>query len=298
MNLGENRNPQGSVKRLTNNMECLLAIADSLNATGQALEMLNLVISNPRTTIPEIATILRRDVVLSARIIRMSNSAFLVRTSNVCKTIEEALKRVGIREIARLIASATMQGIAPLKLRAYGITGDQYNKSVRFTASASQFIASEVKMDPNVAYLSGLMRPLGILVLNKWAEQQFPHVDTLEWGSAVSLLQWERNTFGLNHIEVSSFITRNWGFPAAVSDSIEKSTDQLSSINDSPMSFILQTAETLAESNRATFHNQQNGAMLRKDRLTALGIKSVQLIEISRGALQQSRDFQPNWCHD
>ena len=283
--------PHGSVKRLTNNQQCLLAITDTLSASGQVLGLLNMAISNPRTTIPEIATILRRDVMLSARIIRIANSAFFVRATNACKTIEDALQRVGMREIARLIATATMQGMAPPKLRAYGITGDQFNKSVLFSASASQLIAAEVRMDPNVAYLSGLMRPLGILVLNKWAEQQFSHVDTLEWGTADSLLQWEHNTFGLNHIEVSSFITRKWGFPSSVSDSIERSTDQLACVNESPMSLILQTAETLAESNRATFHAHQGGAMLRKDRLDALGIKSVQLIEISRGALQQSRNF-------
>jgi HD-like signal output (HDOD) protein len=290
MHLQAPSNSRSGINRLTNDQQCLLSITDSLNSSGQILALLNLAISNPRTTIAEIATILRRDVMLSARIIRISNSAFFVRTSNVCKTIEDALQRVGMREIARLIATATMQGMAPPLLRAYGITGEQYNKSVLFTASASQLIANEVKLDPNVAYLSGLMRPLGILVLNKWAEQQFAHVDKLEWGDADSLLQWERNTFGLNHIEVSSFITRKWGFPAAISDSIEKSTDQLVSINEAPMSLILQTAETLAESNRATFHAQQAGAMLRKDRLDALGIKSVQLIEISRSALQQSRN--------
>lgn len=291
MTLSEPSKPTGSVKRLTNAHDCLLAITESLNASGQILGLLNMAISNPRTTIPEIATILRRDVMLSARIIRISNSAFFVRTANVCKTIEDALQRVGMREIARLIATATMQGMAPPKLRAYGITGEQYSKSVLFSASASQLIASEVKMDANLAYLSGLMRPLGILVLNKWAEQQFPNVDQLEWGGAESLLQWESNTFGLNHIEVSCFVTRKWGFPASVSDSIEKSTDQLACVNESPMSLILQTAETLAESNRATFHALQGGAVLRKDRLDALGIKSVQLIEISRGALSQSRSM-------
>ena len=290
MNLQEPSNPHGDVKRLTNDRECLLPLMDSLNASGQILGLLNMAISNPHTTIADIATILRRDVMLSARIIRISNSAFLVRTSNVCKTIEDALQRVGMREIARLIATATMQGMAPPKLRAYGITGDQFYKRVLFTASASQLIATEVKLDPNVAYLAGLMRPLGILVLNKWAEQQFPHVDKLLWGDAGSLLEWEFNTFGVNHIEVSSFITRKWGFPASVSDSIEKSTDQLACINEAPMSLILQTAETLAESNRATFHALQAGAILRKNRLDALGIKSVQLIEISRSALKQSRE--------
>jgi HD-like signal output (HDOD) protein len=291
MNLQESISPTGGAPRLTADAQCLLSITDSLKSSGQILGLLNLAISNPRTTIPEIATILRRDVMLSARIIRIANSAFFVRTANGCKTIEDALQRVGMREIARLVATATMQGMAPRTLRAYGITGEQYNQGVLFTAAASQLIATEVKLDSNVAYLAGLMRPLGILVLNKWAEQQLSQVDTLAWGGAGSLLQWERNTFGLNHIEVSSFITRKWGFPAAVSESIEKSCDQLASINDSPMSLILQTAETLAESNRATFHAHQSGATLRKDRLDALGIKSAQLIQISRGALQQSRDF-------
>ena len=291
MNLGATLNPVGGVNRLTNHRECLFAITESLNASGQILGMLNLAIRNPRTPIPEIANILSRDVMLSERLIRLANSTFFVRTSNVCKTVEDALQRVGMREIARLIATASMQGMAPPMLRAYGITGDQYNKSVLFTASASQLIAQEVKMDPNVAYLSGLMRPLGILVLNKWAEKQLPYVDNLEWGDSGSLLQWEKKSFGLNHIEVSGFITRKWGFPAAVSDSIEKSTDQLACINEEPMSLILQTAETLAESNRATFHAQQNDTMLRQDRLDALGIKSGKLIGISRDALQQSLDF-------
>ncbi len=54
------------------------------------------------------------------------------------------------------------------------------------------------------------------------------------------------------------------------------------------MSLILQTAETLAESNRATFHSQQTDSMLRQDRLDALGIKSGKLIGISRDAQEQS----------
>jgi hypothetical protein len=68
MTLSETSLPHGSVKRLTNDQQCLLTITDSLNASGQILGLLNLAISNPRTTIAEIATILRRDVMLSAHV--------------------------------------------------------------------------------------------------------------------------------------------------------------------------------------------------------------------------------------
>lgn len=290
MHSTESPHSHGPAKRLTNDRDCLLAITDSLNASGQILGLLNAAISNPRTSIADIATILRRDVMLSARIIRIANSAFFFRTSQACKTIEDALHRVGMREIARLVSTATMQGLAPTTLRAYGISGEQFNKSALFQAAASQFIANEVKMDQNVAYLSGLMRPLGILVLNKWAEQQIPNVDQLSWNDSSSLLSWEQHHFGVNHIEVSSFITRKWGFPAAISDCIEKSTDQLACVNEAPLSLILQTAESLAQTNRATFHAKQNDSILHKDRLNALGIKSIQLQEITRGALNQARN--------
>jgi len=251
--------------------------------------LLNVAISNPQITIHEVGQILRLDVVLSARIIRIANTAFYFKTTRSCNTIEEALQRVGLREISRLIATATMQGRAPANLRAYRITGEQFNKSVRFNALVCQLIAAEAKLDANLAYLSGLMRPLGILVLNQWSAQHYTDVDKLAWDNVGSLLKWEESTFGLNHLAVSGFITREWGLPASVSDSLEKTTAPFSAMKDFPLSLVLQTAEALAEINRTTFQDRPNATSLNKDSLDALGIKPIKLIEISREALRQSQ---------
>jgi HD-like signal output (HDOD) protein len=281
----------GGVPLFKHTYEGLLSLTDSLNASGQILGLLNVAIRNPLITIPEVGQILRLDVVLSARIIRIANTAFYFKTTRICNTIEEALQRVGLREIARLIGTATQQGRAPDQLHAYGITGEQFNKNVRFNATACQLIATEVKWDANLAYLAGLMRPLGILVLNQWSAQHYPDVDQLAWGNVGSLLHWEKATFGLNHLDVSGFITREWGLPASVSDTLEKSTAPFACTKDCPLSLIVQTAEALAASNRATFHTHHNASALNKDNLDALGIKPIKLIEISREALRQSQKF-------
>jgi HD-like signal output (HDOD) protein len=280
--------------KLTNNHNCLISITESLNACGQILCLLNLTIRNPSATIAEIATILRKDVVLSARIIKMANSAFFFKNAHPCKTIEDALFRVGLREISRLVTTATMQGIAPKELKAYGISGQEFNKNVIFNATASQLIAKEIKTDPNIAYLSGLMRPLGILILNKWAETHVKQVEEIPWGTATTLLDWETNNFGLNHIEVSSFVTRKWGFPEEISHSIENSTNFLTNVNSSPLTIILKTAEALAENNRATFHSKQTGNSLNTEHLKTLGIKSIQLLEITRIAINESKEKTRN----
>ena len=277
------------VPHLTHTYKGLLSLTDSLNASGQLLALLNVAISNPLITIPEVGQILRLDLVLTARIIRIANTAFFFKTTRSCNTIEEALQRVGLREITRLIATATQQGSAPAHLRAYGITNEQFNKSVRFNAIACQLIASEAKLDTNLAYLSGLMRPLGILVLNQWSAQHYKGVDLRAWRNAGSLLKWEEATFGINHLTVSGFITREWGLPSAVSDSLEKTAAPFASMKDSPLALVLQTAEALAEINRFTFQDHPNGSALNKDSLNALGIKPVKLIEISRETLRQSQ---------
>ena len=281
----------GGVPHLRHTYEGLLSLTDSLNASGQLLGLLNVAISNPQITIHEVGQILRLDVVLTARLIRIANTAFYFKTTRSCNTIEEALQRVGLREVARLIATATMQGRAPVQLRAYGITSEQFNKSVRFNAVACQLIATEAKLDANLAYLSGLMRPLGILALNQWSAQNFNGVDKSAWRNAGSLLQWEEATFGMNHLAASGFITREWGLPPSVSDTLEKTAAPFASIKDSPLALVLQTAEALAEINRFTFQDHPSGSALNKDCLNALGIKSVKLIEISREALRLSQRF-------
>jgi len=279
----------GVVPLLTTTYEGLLSLTDSLNASGQILGLLTKAMRNPRITIPEVGQILRLDVVLSARIIRIANTAFFFKTTRTCHTIEEALTRVGLREIARLVATSNMQGRAPDHLQTYGLSGEQFNKSVRFTAAACQLIAAEIQMNANLAYLAGLIRPLGILVLNQWSSQHAPVIAKPAWSKAGDLLKWEQATFGLNHLNVSSFITREWGLPKVVGESIEKSACPSHSLNNCPMTLILQTADALARSNRVALFGHQDGSALDKERLDALGIKTVKLIEISREAFRKSQ---------
>jgi HD-like signal output (HDOD) protein len=118
MNLGASPNPQSGTKRLVNDAGCVLAITEALNGSGEILRMLKNAIRNPRTTIPEVADILSSDRVLSTQIVTFANTVFPIRTSNLCKTIEEALRLVGLREITRLIATATTEDVIESNLRA------------------------------------------------------------------------------------------------------------------------------------------------------------------------------------
>jgi HD-like signal output (HDOD) protein len=280
---------ESGVPRLTHRYEGLMCLADSLNVSAQVLDLLNTAIRNPHVSILEVGQILRFDVVLSARIIRIANTSYFLKASRICHTIEDALRRVGLREVARLIATSNMQRRAPEHLSAYGISDEQFNKSVRFNAIACQLIATEIKLDASLAYLLGLMRPLGILVLSKWAALHQAELTRLSADTSDLLLHWEESRFGLNHLDVACFITRQWGLPTSVSDALAMATAPLELMRDCPLSLILQTADALAASNRAVFHGKKNGLKLSKSSLHALGVRPSKLIEISRESLRQSQ---------
>jgi HD-like signal output (HDOD) protein len=199
----------------------VLASAETIKASGQILARLNQALQNPVTVLSDIGQILRCDVALSARVVRIANGAFFFASKSPVKSIEEALQRVGLREVARLVATATMQGMAGKNLRAYGISGPSFLRASIFSASASQALAREMHLDEGAAYLAGLIRPIGILALNHWAEQTLPSPDLLPWDDEQDLMAWEQRHFGLPHVEASAYIARKWSFAPAICGAIE-----------------------------------------------------------------------------
>jgi HD-like signal output (HDOD) protein len=77
--------------------------------------------------------------------------------------------------------------------------------------------SNECPVDPEEAFLSGLILEVGILLLYqsaKEAEKSFPGLRL----PTEELLLWEEKTAGLHHREVGSYAMRQWGFPEPMLD--------------------------------------------------------------------------------
>ena len=117
MNTGASFDTNAKVIRPTPDRDCIFAITETLKTSELIFGLLNQAIINPRTTIHEVAMILHGDAVLWALIIRLANSTFVFNTRKLCDTVEDALLLVGLREIARLVTTATFQNRAATNLR-------------------------------------------------------------------------------------------------------------------------------------------------------------------------------------
>ncbi|CAM2902975.1 HDOD domain-containing protein [Rariglobus hedericola] len=271
-------------------LSMLVQLADSMSVSAQVLARMNQLMLSPMSTLVDIAQVLRTDPSLAARVVRIANSAFFA-TKTRASSLEEALQRVGLREVYRIVGTAALGRLTPVNLRAYGISGDTFLKAALFSATSSQLLAVRAGMDGSSAYLAGLMRPLGVLVLNHYGETHFNHVDELACDAAPSLESWERDHFGFNHSEVSAQIIDHWGF----SEHLVHSVGAYSRRDDAdPLSIVLHAAGALAVSSHATLHPRDHDIGLERNWLAKVGIPSSALPEISLKALRAARSIGAN----
>jgi HD-like signal output (HDOD) protein len=182
-----------------------------------------------------------------------------------------------------------MGNFTPPQLRAYGISGPAFLKASLFSAVSSQLLAERAGLDAASAYLAGLMRPIGVLVLNCFGEKTFGNVDHLSFEEEQKLEAWERQHFGMSHSEVSACVLQNWGFPETVTRSV---SDYSNPANGDPLSLILKASGALAVTSRATLHARDFDHSLSRDHLVQLGIPVSALPEIGLKALRASRSIE------
>src|SRR3954469_18290936 len=120
--------------------EKLLQVARSLPADLSVLSALGEMLQDINSELDEIAALLRRDVALAARIVRISNSPMFGGGGQIA-SIEEAVNRVGFGEILKLVGTATAARFSERALEHYDISAVKLRDNMLYTAFACEALA-------------------------------------------------------------------------------------------------------------------------------------------------------------
>src|SRR5207249_8640140 len=120
-------------------------------------------VQDVNSDLDQVALLLRRDVALGAKIVRISNSMVFGGGAKIA-SIEAAVNRVGFSEILKLVGTATAARFNDSALLYYDIGGQDLRSNMLYVALAAEALAGAARIDSRMAYMAGLMRPLGCLV--------------------------------------------------------------------------------------------------------------------------------------
>ncbi len=189
--------------------EHILRIAQKLPAAPQIFSRLSLLLNDVNADLDKIVNLISIDTGLTSRVLRVSNSV-LFRGALPVTSLDEAINRVGFREIHRMVGMAMTEQLFQNGLPAYRMNSKQVWENSVATALAMESIAHAAGHDTQSAFTLGILRQVGKLVLGRILEKEQPGATCPE---DIDVLSWERARLNITNHEASSYILESWKLP-------------------------------------------------------------------------------------
>ena len=223
--------------------ETLLHVVKALPAAPRIMSQLGQLLLDPNSEMDEVTELLRRDTALTARIIRISNSAFY-NAGQPYGTLDEALARVGYMEVYRLTGLAAVSQMADQDLALYGISGAQLRENSLLTALVMEALAGMAGIDTRVAYTAGLLRSVGKIALDR-VTRNGSYSGRYVGREHGRLGDWENQFIGMTNCEAAAVIMKEWRFPLTTISGIRD--HYLTGTGAPPLALLLNLASGAAE---------------------------------------------------
>lgn len=166
-----------------------------------------------------VATLVGRDVGISAAILKSLNSPLFALRSKV-NGIPHAIQLLGLRNVRSVVS-----GLALRQSLGGGASFERFWDSAEKVATINAYLCSVLPRAPREeAYMFGLFRDCGIPLLM----QRFPdYKETLKIAGAEGrpLAEVEEDRHGTSHTVVGFMVGRTWGLPETVCDAISHHHD-------------------------------------------------------------------------
>jgi HD-like signal output (HDOD) protein len=263
--------------------EKLLQVARTLPADLHVLSKLGEMLQDINSELDQIAALLRRDVALAARIVRISNSPMFGGGGQIAST-EDAVNRVGFSEILKLVGTATAARLTERTLEHYGIAAQKLRDNMLYVAFAAEALARFAGADTRVAYTAGLLRPLGFMVLDRAGRGHVHWTQRFESSRWPSYSAWEGSIFGVDNCDVAALILEEWRFPRELSVALR--THYLTRLGDDAdqLACLLNVAGGLSEQAGHAFPGETKWWPINADKLRHANVSVDDLIPAAETA--------------
>ena len=201
-------------------IERVLAIPNLPTMPAVAVRVLELT-SSRDASVREIASVIENDPALASKVLRTVNSSFFG-LSRRCGSIQQALVFLGLHSLKALVLGFTL-------LRSSTTNGEEevgfdflsyWRRSIYSAAAAREIAQRHRRCDPDEAFLTALVRDIGMIALWRAFGDRYLQVIDLSKGDHDKLCAIEQRTLDTDHAEISAELTARWRFPIAFAQAI------------------------------------------------------------------------------
>jgi HD-like signal output (HDOD) protein len=197
-------------------------------------------------SIAQVRDLIRSDPALSAQLLRLANSAQFGLPRGV-STLDEAIAMVGMDRVRTLALGACMSGAFPVVA---GLNKATFWQTSMACAGYSQWLADKLEINGQVAWLTGMMLRLGVLLIVQAEPKTLQEIEKLP---CIPGVRWQREKklIGFTEGQITGELARRWNFPMQMVQALQRSADPLNEQAFSRLGAVLHLAGLLAETANA-----------------------------------------------
>jgi len=178
-------------------------------------------LQDPEIGLDEIGDIVAKDLAMTAKILKLVNSAFFGLGRQISSPAE-AVSYLGVETIKSLVLSIhAFSQFSSARLGSFSI--DSLWVHSQQTAGLAKEIARMEDSDNRLvddSFVAGLLHDTGKLILASNFPEPYDRVLQAGMSGTAALLAAEENHFGANHAEVGGYLLGLWGLPVPVVEAI------------------------------------------------------------------------------
>jgi putative nucleotidyltransferase with HDIG domain len=169
---------------------------------------------NDKVSAQEMARVVSADQVLSAKVLRLVNSAFYGFPGRV-STVSNALILLGVNVVKSLAITSSIFDI--MEKNVVGLW--EHSMGVAVAAST---ISRRLKLpDPEEISTAALLHDIGKVIIKIKLEKDFDQLTSLMAEKRMTLLEAERELLDTDHAEIGAWLARSWLLPEKLIEPVE-----------------------------------------------------------------------------
>jgi HD-like signal output (HDOD) protein len=177
----------------------------------------NTIINKPSSSTADIANVLINDQALSARLLRIANSAFYGFSRRV-ETVGDAVRIMGTRQLHDMVlATVVLKQFKGLDAKLVNMVGF-WRHSLACGVMARRIAALRRESNVERFFLAGLLHDIGSLVLYQQQPERCRMVLRIHRHSDRTLAEVEREIIGCDHPAVAKALLSEWRLPSFLRD--------------------------------------------------------------------------------
>ena len=199
-------------------------------------------LNDEAATGPQVAAIIAKDSTLTAKLLRLANSASFGLSRSV-SSINDAISLVGMGRVRTLGLAASMGDAFPM---VPGLSQADFWRSCMVSAGYAQWLAAHLGLDGSEAWLASMMVRLGELMIAQVQPASLAEIEKLPQQPGG---RWERETrlTGFSEGQITAELARRWNFPAEIVRALDTCSEPLEAKPFNRLGGIVHLAMLLAD---------------------------------------------------